>query len=292
MYNILRSWKLGTILGMGIYVHWTFLLIPAWVFWETASSSHRLEPAVWATGLVFAIFGCVLLHELGHALMARRFGIPTRDITLYPIGGVARLERMSRQPWEEFWISLAGPAVNVVIALALLPVVAFAVAAAGWQRAVLPVGIVGFLVQLLLANVVLVLFNLIPAFPMDGGRVLRALLATRMSYLGATQWAANLGLVMSVVFVAVGCFTPLRMLFVVGPFIFLLAQQELAVVRRLEAARRAQPLDVLPVAEKALELAPVPNGGGFSGFIWDSRAGLWVQWRNGQPIRAIFADAD
>src|ERR1700732_1318273 len=110
-----RSGKLGTAFGIGIYLHFTFLLLLAWVFLTSAGPGHYAA-AVYQMILVSAIFGCVVLHELGHALMARHFGIGTRDITLYPIGGVARLERLSERPMEEFWIALAGPAVNVGIA--------------------------------------------------------------------------------------------------------------------------------------------------------------------------------
>src|SRR5262245_34997323 len=112
-----RSWKLGTAFGIGLYVHWSFLLAPALVLMN--NWAHGLEAAALAVGVVLAVFGCVLLHELGHALMARRFGIGTRDITLYPIGGVARLERMSDSPLEELAIAVAGPAVNVAIAAGL-----------------------------------------------------------------------------------------------------------------------------------------------------------------------------
>src|SRR5262245_18366280 len=115
---MLRSWKLGTAFGIGLYVHWSFLLLPAYVVFNAwGASAGQL---LFLLGLVLAVFGCVLLHELGHALMARQFGIGTRDITLYPIGGVARLERMSEKPWEEVCIALAGPAVNAVLAVLLL----------------------------------------------------------------------------------------------------------------------------------------------------------------------------
>src|SRR5262249_29082496 len=139
-----------------------------------------LPAAVYLATLMVGLFGCVLLHELGHALMARQFGIATRDITLYPMGGVARLERMSERPWEEFCIAVAGPLVNVVIAASLalvflllgLPLAGLGLTQRAWVSPE-----VSLLRDLFAVNVGLVLFNLLPAFPMDGGRVLRALLA-------------------------------------------------------------------------------------------------------------------
>src|SRR5437764_10648560 len=113
---MLRSWRIGTAFGIGIYVHWSFVLLLVWAM----LSNSGLASALYTGGLLVTLFGCVLLHELGHALTARQFGIPTRSITLYIIGGVARLERMSEKAWEEFWIAVAGPAVNVVIACLLL----------------------------------------------------------------------------------------------------------------------------------------------------------------------------
>ncbi len=165
-----RSWRLGTAFGIGIYVHWTFLLVPLYVL-LTASTSGGADSVLFPLTFVAALFGCVVLHELGHALMARRFGIGTHDITLLPIGGVARLERMSEKPWEEFWIAIAGPAVNVVIAAALALGLYLA---PGW--AVYESALVQLAGYLLTANIMLVVFNLIPAFPMDGGRVFRAVL--------------------------------------------------------------------------------------------------------------------
>src|SRR5205085_5928595 len=112
-----RSWKLGTAFGIGLFVHWSFLLAPALVFYSNLDSG--LYAALFSVSVTLAVFGCVLLHELGHALMARTFGIGTKDITLLPIGGVARLERMSDHPGEEMAIAVAGPLVNVVIAAGL-----------------------------------------------------------------------------------------------------------------------------------------------------------------------------
>ncbi|GIW79429.1 MAG: hypothetical protein KatS3mg105_1236 [Gemmatales bacterium] len=118
-----RSLAIGKAFGIGVYLHWSMLFLPVWVFLSNLHSGWQL--AVYWTVFVIAIFGCIVLHEFGHALMARRYGIRTRDITLYPIGGVARLERMIEQPWHEFFIALAGPAVNVAIVMFLLPTVLF-----------------------------------------------------------------------------------------------------------------------------------------------------------------------
>src|SRR5438034_1003084 len=160
-----RSWRLGRAFGIDLFVHWSFLLIPALALY--ANLGLGVTAAIGAAGLVVAVFGCVLLHELGHALMAKSFAIGTRDITLYPIGGIARLERMPEKPWAEIAIAVAGPLVNVVIAMGLW----FGFYLAGRQFALdgLYYGSLShqLLNQLFLANVGLVLFNMIPAFPMD-----------------------------------------------------------------------------------------------------------------------------
>src|SRR5437867_4404357 len=151
-----RSWKLGTAFGIGIYLHWSFFLLLAFVFFSHLGGGH-LESAVYEIMLFSAVFGCVVLHELGHALMARYYGIATRDITLYPIGGVARLERLSERPIEEFWIALAGPAVNVAIAAGLAVLLFLAGVSAGLPELGFG-GIEAFLSHLMLANLVLVGF--------------------------------------------------------------------------------------------------------------------------------------
>jgi Zn-dependent protease len=280
-----RSWKLGTAFGIGLYVHWSFLLAPALVLMN--KWGHGLEAALLAVGVVLAVFGCVLLHELGHALMARRFGIGTRDITLYPIGGVARLERMSESPGEELAIAVAGPAVNVVIAAGLYAGMSLAGLAPTVD--ILQYGTLGsvFVTLLLTANVWLVLFNMIPAFPMDGGRVLRSLLALGMGRLPATELAATVGTVFAALFVLGGLFvlgTP--MLALVGVFVYFAGQQELAMVRHQAYRRPAgdgpEPLTAVPADRVAPWAHPAQPD--FSGFTWDGRAGVWIEWRNGRPV--------
>src|SRR6185369_13503199 len=185
------QWKLGTFAGIDVFVHATFLLLIGWVGYSYWLQHGTLAKVAEGIAFILALFLCVVLHEYGHALTARRYGIKTRDITLYPIGGVARLERMPDKPIEELWVALMGPAVNVVIAAVLFTYLSFTNDLDSLTNLTLTSG--SFLTRLMLINVTLVIFNLLPAFPMDGGRVLRAILALKMEYTQATQVAANIG---------------------------------------------------------------------------------------------------
>src|SRR5579864_1136003 len=198
------SWRIGRLLGIDVYMHATFLILLVWLGISYYLPRHRLADVVSGLTLIVALFAIVILHELGHALTARRFGIRTRDITLLPIGGVARLERMPEDPKQELLVALAGPAVNVALAGLLLLVMALTAAVLTPPDARLAGG--NFLSNLMWINVVLAAFNMIPAFPMDGGRVLRALLAMKMDYVHATQAAAGVGQALSLVFGFVGLF--------------------------------------------------------------------------------------
>jgi Zn-dependent protease len=222
------QWKLGRFAGIDVYVHATFLLLIGWV-----GISHWVEHQNWGqvlNGILFiiALFVCVVLHEYGHALTARRYGIKTRDITLYPIGGVARLERMPEKPIEELWVALMGPAVNVVIAAVLFAYLSLTSSLVPLGELTVASG--SFLERLMAVNVSLVLFNLIPAFPMDGGRVLRALLAMRMDYVRATQIAANIGQGMALLFGFIGLFSNPFLLFI-ALFVWIGASQEASMVQ-------------------------------------------------------------
>ncbi|HXF85482.1 MAG TPA: site-2 protease family protein [Anaerolineales bacterium] len=221
------QWKLGRFAGIDVYVHVTFLLIVGWVAY-----SHWLMHRNWSevlTGILFVLvlFLCVILHEYGHALTARRYGIRTRDITLYPIGGVARLERMPDNPIEELWVALMGPAVNAVIAAVLYVYLSVSESLVPLDQLTIASG--SFLERVMMVNVSLVLFNLLPAFPMDGGRVLRALLALRMDYVRATQIAATIGQGMAFLFGFIGLFSNPFLLFIAF-FVYIGASQEASLV--------------------------------------------------------------
>lgn len=217
-----KSLQLGSVAGIRIQVHWTFLLIIGWVLLTSVFSGMSALGAALNVVFILVLFGCVLLHELGHALAARVFGIPTRDITLLPIGGVARLERMPKKPFQELVVALAGPAVNVAIAALLLAVLLPTVGTQG--LAAVPMRSGGFLQQLLVINVMLVVFNMLPAFPLDGGRVFRALLAMVFSYTTATRTAAAVGQICAIGFAFLALANPFML--IIAAFIFFGAAAE------------------------------------------------------------------
>ena len=217
------SWTIGKIAGIRVRMHWTFLLLLLWVAVSYAATGAGWTGAARGVGFVLAIFACVVLHEFGHALTAKRYGVETKDITLLPIGGLARMERIPSQPWQEFWIAVAGPAVNVVIALALF-LILYAQFGEG-ALTIEPSFTTSFLANLMWVNVILVAFNILPAFPMDGGRIFRALLATRMPYAQATQIAASVGQMMAILFGILGFFMNPFLLFI-ALFVYLGAEAE------------------------------------------------------------------
>jgi Zn-dependent protease/CBS domain-containing protein len=222
------SWKLARIAGIDVYVHATFVMVVAWIALLYWNQSQRVQEVVEGVGFILALFACIVLHELGHALTARRYGIRTRDITLLPIGGLARLERMPDEPIQELWVALAGPAVNVAIALLLF---VWLHASGLWVSVDrLGVAIGGFAERIMVANVVLAGFNLLPAFPMDGGRALRGLLATRMEYTRATQRAAMIGQGMAILFGFLGLQGNPVLIFI-ALFVWIGAGQEASIVQ-------------------------------------------------------------
>ncbi len=225
--------KIGTVAGIGVYIHWTFWLLIA-VYLVSATTQAGLAAGLIAVLFVMSIFACVLLHEFGHAAAAAVFGIPTADITLLPFGGVARLTRMPNKPYQELIIALAGPAVNVVIAAVLFVLLAIGVVI-GDRVPLLEGG--DLLAQLLIVNIILVLFNLLPAFPMDGGRVLRSLIAMRTSHLRATEIAARVGRWMAIAFGVYGIVQMNFGLLLVAGFVYFAGTMELMAARAQAASQ-------------------------------------------------------
>lgn len=216
--------KFGSVSGIDLFVHWTFLIMLAGIFGFYVYQGLTVVAALAGVGLVLSVFACVVLHELGHAFMARKYGIPTVDIIMYPIGGVARLARMPREPKQEFMIAIAGPAVNLAIAGVLFVLGSVLGATLSAASSLQPQA--NIISMLMWINLSLVAFNMIPAFPMDGGRVLRAALASQMEYRNATHIASLIGQGLAFVFGIYGLFNGMWTLPLVAAFVFMAARQE------------------------------------------------------------------
>ena len=223
------SFRIGTLFGIRIEVHVTFLLmIAGFSIWRSKGAADALMTAF----ELLLLFGCVLLHELGHALAARRYGILTREIVLLPIGGVARLERMPTKPSQEIVVALAGPGVNLVLAT-LFGGLLFAMGKTPPPpSAMLETG--ELVAILMYSNLMMIAVNLIPAFPMDGGRVLRAVLALFTPYARATRIASLIGQGFAIIFAVIGLFyfTQAPTVLFIALFVFMIAGEERALVQR------------------------------------------------------------
>jgi Zn-dependent protease len=231
------SWHIGRILGIPTRIHASFALVLLWIGFSTWNDLNSGVAVMFGIGFALAVFACVLLHEFGHALVARRFGIETRRITLLPIGGVAELERVPEDPRAELWIAAAGPAVNFAIAGVLGLI--------GWGLGIFAgSGLLSIVFSgLLWANLMLGLFNLVPAFPMDGGRVFRAWAAHRYNRVRATQMATKLGRALALGFGVWGIYAGNPVLVLVAVFVWFAAGRELAAVQQtaaFEAERQAR----------------------------------------------------
>lgn len=225
-----RAWHIGTFAKIPVKIHWTFLLILIYVAFSGLSQGGTLASITMELIFVLCMFLCVVLHEFGHALTAKRYGITTEDIILLPIGGVARLRNMPEKPKQELIIAIMGPMVNVIIAILLF---SFLFTRFGAEYFSLEqIGQLnfsnwtGFLPLLMISNIMLVVFNMIPAFPMDGGRVLRALLSMGFGRLKATRIASIIGQVICVILILIGLYYEAYTLALIGVFIFFSATQE------------------------------------------------------------------
>jgi len=252
------SFKIGRVFGIDLKVHWTFFLLLAFFAFAGYQESGSLANALITALIILALFICVVLHEYGHSLVAQRLGIEIKDITLLPIGGVARLKSLPTRPMDEVRIAIAGPLVNVVLA----PIF-FAVALLLGASPLEPANILAggnslgeIFAYLGLINVALVVFNMIPAFPMDGGRVLRGLLATRLGPVRATDIASTIGQVFAFIFFLVGLLSGNFLLALVGVFIFFGAGGEAQMVRQRELTRGLLVSDVMGTRPRLETVTP------------------------------------
>lgn len=212
-----------------MFIHWTFSLLLLWIIISNVRAGVPTGDVIWTVLFVLALFFCVILHEFGHALAAQRYGIQTRDIILFPIGGVARLEKLPEDPKQELWVAIAGPLVNIVLFI-LLSIYLYATGFEMHEVEDFGIRASTIVPYLASANLILAIFNLIPAFPMDGGRVLRAFLSIKLPRAKATQIAGTIGQFLAILFVFYGLFNnPIMVL--IGLFIFLGAATEVSQTR-------------------------------------------------------------
>jgi len=286
----MKSLTIGRIHGIEIKLHPSFLLIAVWVAWLWGVRQDAgIAGTVYGLVLVLAVFFLVLLHELGHSMMAHEYGLRVRDITLVPFGGIARIEQMPARPRAEAMISLAGPLVNLAIAFLLLPLLLM-VGLAGGDDSVqdfarfglADISVTGFLFYLLLANIALAVFNLLPAFPMDGGRILRAGVTPFVGRQGATTVAVAIGVTLGVLIGILGLLTGEYLIVLVMLFVIVAALAEGRAVRLEESMRRLRvgqfavwdrggvsPTDPIAMAlrQGAHDLAVTDNGF-LVGMVW------------------------
>lgn len=226
--------KIITAFNIPVFIHWSFGLILAYVLYVSNGEGLSGSETLWALITVLGLFFCVTLHEFGHALAARRYGVGTKDIALYPIGGVARLERLPKKPMQEFVVAIAGPLVNFAICLVILPYMIYMpdsldILKEGRSFAG---SASDFLPAMFVLNLGLGIFNLIPAFPMDGGRIFRALMSLKLDRVKATLVAARLGQIIAAVAIFYGVQGKLGVTSAfIGFFIFMMAQQEYRFVK-------------------------------------------------------------
>lgn len=232
IYNIKKkgkmkgTFKLGKVAGISLFIHWTFSLLIAFIVFINYRTGYNAVQILWSVLFVLCIFVTVVMHELGHALAAKNYGIQTKDITLLPIGGLARLDRMPEKPAEELIVAFAGPLVNIVLALITGFFITFP-ENTEMLNAQLSSGVnaSNFFLHFFIVNIVLAVFNLIPAFPMDGGRVLRALLSFKFERHVATRIAARIGQFIAIGFILLGFYSNPFLIFI-GLFVIMSAQME------------------------------------------------------------------
>jgi Zn-dependent protease len=249
----IRSLKIFTWLGIPVFLHWSFFLIFLYALYIGYDQNMSTESIIWLMGFFMAMFGCVLLHEYGHSLAARRYGVVTHDIILTPLGGMARLARIPEKPIQEFIVAIAGPLVNIVIAVVLYAfgklfyrgddteLFSFFMGEPSMEMT----GLIMFIPLLIWTNLSLFFFNLLPAFPMDGGRIFRSLMALKFGRVRATKFAMWLGQVMAVLFIGFGIYSSNITLAAIGIFVITTARAEYKQVKTSSLVRNFTARDLV-----------------------------------------------
>ncbi len=264
--------QIARLFGIPVKIHWTFGLILLWLGLTAYVKQGAInwENLLWSVFAVFTLFICVILHELGHALTARRYGVKTINIMLLPIGGLAILERLPERPLQELWVALAGPAVNFGLAFLFSPFLLFSDPEKLWRQWIFlrrPGGNVftfdiaaweWFVFSLIVLNFAVAVFNLIPAYPMDGGRALRALLSLRFSRIKATLWATRAGQFFGLLFLTLGLYYSNWALVIIGFFIYIGAGSERRSALNLDYLSRHKVADLLRTSFSRLYLQDSP----------------------------------
>lgn len=251
-----NSWHLGTFWDIPVKVHWTFGLLILFMSYTAFTSGFKLWQGVGFISSIFVLFFCVVLHEYGHALTGRKFGIKTKDIILSPIGGLARLESMPEKPIQEFFIAIAGPLVNLIIGITLAVILHFATGRVIPEMNLFSFDDPGEFVRWVTRmNFALFFFNLIPAFPMDGGRILRSLLAAKMGKIKATKIASFIGRTLAIGFVIFGVFNQQLTLSLIGLFIFMMAGKEYDQTKILALLHDTKVKDIMRTSFTRLHLS-------------------------------------
>ena len=282
------SFKLGKVAGIGLFIHWTFSFLLLFIIYSNYKAGHDAKQIMWSILFILSIFVTVLMHELGHALAAKKYNINTKDITLLPIGGLARLEKIPEKPSEELVVAFAGPLVNIALAgiIGLFitipnnPEVLIAQLSGGINSS-------NFLLNFFLVNFWLALFNLIPAFPMDGGRVLRALLAYKLERNLATKIAARIGQFIATGFIILGIFIN-PFLIVIGIFVIMAAQIETNYTESKYRLKGYKVRDV--VMTKYLTIESDETLAKAVKLLLDSQSRDFLVTQNSQPIGTLNRD--
>lgn len=299
------SFRIATVRGIPIKIHWTFFILPLFYGLGAGSTSGAIRGVVF----IMLLFACVVLHELGHSLAAQHYGIPVKEILLLPLGGLAQITRMPRRPWHEFVIAIAGPSVNIIIVLLLTLLSPSLLDLRRLTQQAVALAGVDLLRDLMLTNLYLAAFNMLPAFPMDGGRVLRALLHMALPLTTATTIASWIGRLFAVAFAALGLFAGNWMLVLISVFIFFGANAENIMVQEdarwralraadfLRPAATLHPSDLLGYIEPMLRasaqpLYPVVDGPRLEGMVGrDELLRALYEFGPATPVGAVISPA-